>query len=80
MLSSGLLLLPFVGSFPIPLQLRPEGYVEKFAAGGSDQALRQPQEWGQRYQGSQVVCHHRLDCHLPEKGEASCFLVFLNCD
>ena len=65
----------FAGSLPIPFQLRPEGSFEKFAAGGLDQALRQPQEWSQWYQGSQVVCYHWLDCHLPEEGEASSLTV-----
>ncbi len=41
------LLLLFAGSLSLPLQLRPEGSVEKFAAGGPDQALWQPQEWSQ---------------------------------
>lgn len=61
----------FLGSLPFSLQLRSKGSFEKFTASWPDQALWQPQEWSQWYQGSQVVCHHRLDCHLPEKGEAS---------
>lgn len=39
--------LLFTGSLSIPLQLRPEGSVEKLAAGGPDQALWQPQERSQ---------------------------------
>ena len=56
------------GPLPLPLQLGPEGLATQPAAGGPDQALRQPQERRQRHQGPQVVLHHRLDCHLPEKG------------
>lgn len=32
----------FTGTIPVTLQLRPEGPVEKPAAGGSHQTLRQP--------------------------------------
>lgn len=56
------------GSLSLSLQLRPEGPVEKSAAGGPDKTLWQPQEWSQWYQGAQVVCHHWLDRHLPEEG------------
>lgn len=61
---------PSPGALPVPLQLRPEGSAEKPAAGGPDQAFREPQEWSQRYQEPQVVRHHRLDRHLPEEGKS----------
>lgn len=63
-------LLLFTGALPIPLQLRPEGSAEKPAAGGPDQAFREPQERSERYQEPQVVRYHRLDRHLPEKGRS----------
>lgn len=59
----------FLGTIPVPLQLRLEGPVEKPAAGGSDQTLRQPEERSQRHQGPQMVCHNRLDRNLREKGK-----------
>lgn len=37
----------FAGTVPVPLQLRFKGLVEKPAAGGSDQTLRQLEEWSQ---------------------------------
>lgn len=44
------------------------------SSGGSHETLRQPQEWGQRHQGTQMVCNHWLDCHLPEKGNLCVFV------
>lgn len=66
---SFMLLWTFSGSLPISLQLRSKGFVEKPASSGFNQALWQPQEWSQWYQGPQVVRHHWLDRHLPEKGK-----------
>lgn len=42
-----LTLAAFSGSVPVSLQLRFKGPVEKPAAGGSDQTLRQLEEWSQ---------------------------------
>ena len=65
------------GPLPLPLQLRPEGLATQPAAGGLDKALWQPQEWRQWHQGPQVVLHHRLDCHLPEKGQFTHYFGFM---
>lgn len=46
-----------------------------FCSGGSHKTLREPQERCQRHQGTQVVCNHRLDCHLPEKGSVCVYIV-----
>ena len=48
------------------------------SSGGSHKTLREPQEWGQRHQGAQVVCNHWLDCHLPEKGKCVCICMFVS--
>lgn len=43
-----------------------------FNLGGPHETLREPQEWSQWHQGTQVVCHHRLDRHLSEEGKCVC--------
>lgn len=35
------------GALSLPLQLGPEGPAEEPAPGGPDEALRQPEEWGE---------------------------------
>ena len=59
----------FPGPLPLALQLGVEGPPAQPTAGGPDEALRQPEERGERHQDSQVVRRHRLDRHLPEEGE-----------
>ena len=57
------------GALPVALLVGPEGPATQPAAGGPDQALRQPEERRQRHQKPQVVLHHRLDRHLPAQGQ-----------
>lgn len=57
------------GSVPVALQFGPQGPAKEPAAGRFDKAVWEPEEWCERHKNSQVVCHDRLDCHLPAEGE-----------
>lgn len=57
------------------LEWKSEENVFALPSGGSHKTLREPQERGQRHQGTQVVCYHWLDCHIPEKGVFMCVCI-----
>ncbi len=42
--------------------------ISSLFAGGPDEAVRQPEERGDRHQEPQVVRPDRVDCRLPEEG------------
>ena len=65
----------FAGSIPFSLQFRSQGPSKEPTAGRLNKAVWKSKEWCEWYKNSQVVCHNRLDCYLPEKGEPVLSLI-----
>ena len=68
-------MVSFAGSIPFSLQFRSQGPSKEPTAGRLNKEVWKSKEWCEWYKNSQVVCHNRLDCYLPEKGEPVLSLI-----
>ena len=64
----GLKRRPITGALSVALHVGAEGHPAQPAAGGPDQAVRQPEERGERHQEPPLVQSDGLDFRLPEEG------------